>query len=63
MIARRSFIALAIAALTAKAFKVGSKLPSAKMHQGFPPEMVDLATKCKGKKLVLVGLPGAFTPT
>jgi peroxiredoxin len=30
---------------------------------GFNPiEKVDLAERCKGAKVVLLGLPGAFTP-
>jgi hypothetical protein len=42
---------------------VGDKVPSVNLHKGFPPEKVPLAELCKGKKVVLVGLPGAFTPT
>jgi peroxiredoxin len=30
---------------------------------GFPPEKVNIAERSKGKRLFLVGLPGAFTPT
>ena len=30
---------------------------------GFPPEKVNLAQRVAGKKVILVGLPGAFTPT
>merc|ERR1712107_724692 len=30
---------------------------------GFPPEKVMLGDLCAGKKVVFVGLPGAFTPT
>jgi peroxiredoxin len=32
---------------------------------GFPPaggEQFDLAARCAGKKVLLLGLPGAFTP-
>ena len=43
--------------------KVGQKVPSVMLHKGFPPEKVNLADITKGKKTVLVGLPGAFTPT
>jgi 2-Cys peroxiredoxin 5 len=50
-------------ALAAAQLKVGDKLPSVKLHHGFPPESVDIAERTAGKKVVLVGLPGAFTPT
>ena len=43
--------------------KVGDPIPGINLHSGFPPKMVKLSTYCKGKKIVLVGLPGAFTPT
>jgi len=42
---------------------VGDSVPSVDLHEGFPPEMVNLADYSKGKKMILVGLPGAFTPT
>jgi len=38
-------------------------VPSVELDKGFPPEKVALGEFCKGKKVVLVGLPGAFTPT
>jgi len=43
--------------------KVGDAVPSVSLDQGFPPVKVPLADYCKDKKIVLVGLPGAFTPT
>jgi len=43
--------------------KVGDSIPAVELDKGFPPEKVALADFCKGKKVVLVGLPGAFTPT
>jgi len=42
---------------------VGDAIPSVSLDKGFPPTKVPLADYCKGKKLVLMGLPGAFTPT
>jgi peroxiredoxin len=42
---------------------VGDAVPRVSLDQGFPPVKVPLADYCKGKKIVLVGLPGAFTPT
>jgi len=43
--------------------KVGDAVPAVDLHKGFPPEKVALREFCRGKKVVLVGLPGAFTPT
>jgi len=42
---------------------VGSEIPSVEIDCGFPPEKVNLAERTKGKRVILVGLPGAFTPT
>jgi len=42
---------------------VGDAIPNVGLDLGFPPEKVMLGEFCKGKKVVLVGLPGAFTPT
>jgi len=43
--------------------KEGDALPSVELDKGFPPEKVNIAEFSKGKKIVIVGLPGAFTPT
>jgi len=42
---------------------VGDKLPSVNLHSGFPPEEVNLVDYTNGKNILVVGLPGAFTPT
>jgi len=46
-----------------KRLKIGDTVPDVCLHDGFPPKMVSLPELCKGKKIVLVGLPGAYTPT
>jgi len=46
---------------------VGTKIPDVELHTEFGAPSADnrimLGERCKGKKVVLVGLPGAFTPT
>jgi len=46
------------------AFAAPSKLPSIELMQGFPDvEKINVAEYCSGKNVIIVGLPGAFTPT
>jgi 2-Cys peroxiredoxin 5 len=51
------------ALVAASAISTGTKVPSLELDYGFPPAKVNLAERLAGKKVVLVGLPGAFTPT
>ena len=39
---------------------VGDSIPNVSLDKGFPPTKVPLAEFCKGKKIVLVGLPGEY---
>ena len=58
------FLAVALLAASASAvIKVGDTLPSVTLDLGFPPEKVNLLERAKGKNVILMGLPGAFTPT
>jgi hypothetical protein len=42
---------------------VGDKIPSVELDHGFAEMVkVDLAERCAGRKVILLGLPGAFTP-
>ncbi|HSQ66954.1 MAG TPA: GNAT family N-acetyltransferase [Polyangiaceae bacterium] len=51
--------------------KIGDRIPDATLMEstGFgeacplPPEKVSVAEACKGKRIVVFGLPGAYTPT
>ncbi|XP_074862157.1 peroxiredoxin-5, mitochondrial [Carettochelys insculpta] len=42
--------------------KVGDRLPSVEVYEGDPGTKVDVAALFKGKKGILFGVPGAFTP-
>lgn len=57
---RRSLV---MAAQRAGFASVGDRLPSVDLHLGFPPKKYNVADFCKDKSVLLVGLPGAFTPT
>lgn len=41
----------------------GDKLPFVDVHWGFPPQYINLPEYCGGRNVIIVGLPGAFTPT
>jgi len=41
---------------------LGDKVPAVEVDYLFPPEKVNMAERLKGKKTIIVGLPGAFTP-
>jgi len=46
------------------AIAVGSKFPSVEVDDAkWPPAPYNLADKIADKKVIVVGLPGAFTPT
>lgn len=43
-------------------FKVGDKLPSVDLFENTPTDKVNLAQVAPGKKIIIFGVPGAFTP-
>jgi len=43
-------------------FKVGDKLPSVDLFENTPTESVNLAETAAQKKIIVFGVPGAFTP-
>jgi 2-Cys peroxiredoxin 5 len=48
----------------ASSIKVGESIPDdVDLHFGFPPERINVKDRVAGKKVILLGLPGAFTPT
>mmetsp|Transcript_98129 Transcript_98129/g.210468 ORF Transcript_98129/g.210468 Transcript_98129/m.210468 type:complete len:126 (-) Transcript_98129:986-1363(-) len=51
------------AAPVKRRLKIGDSVPDVSFDSGFPPTKVSLVEFCKGKKVVLMGLPGAYTPT
>ncbi|KAF0301064.1 Peroxiredoxin-5, mitochondrial [Amphibalanus amphitrite] len=42
--------------------KVGDKLPEATLFEDSPANSVKTSDLCKGKRVILIGVPGAFTP-
>mmetsp|Transcript_100862 Transcript_100862/g.183931 ORF Transcript_100862/g.183931 Transcript_100862/m.183931 type:complete len:116 (-) Transcript_100862:1131-1478(-) len=52
-----------VAPIISEQLAVGSEFPSVEIDFGFPPEKVNMAERVKGKRAIIVGLPGAFTPT
>eukprot|EP00912_Choanoflagellata_sp_UC4_P001797 UC4_evm5s1151 len=42
---------------------IGSRLPSTELHLGFPPAKICLSDFASGKRIIMLSLPGAFTPT
>ena len=46
------------------AFAAPSKIPLVEVMQGFPDvQKINIAEYCGDKNVIIVGLPGAFTPT
>ncbi|GAB6022440.1 Peroxiredoxin-5, mitochondrial [Chamberlinius hualienensis] len=43
--------------------KVGDKLPEATLYENTPADTVSINELCAGKKVVIFGVPGAFTPS
>jgi peroxiredoxin len=62
---RRALFAVSCAATltSVRGIAVGDSIPNVGLDSGFPPEKVMMGDFSKGKKVVVVGLPGAFTPT
>ena len=60
-----STLVLGLAAAAASAIKVGDKFPTGlTLDYGFDPvEKIDLSARISKKNVLVVGLPGAFTPT
>ena len=43
---------------------LGDHAPDVGLDVSFPgPKEVNFAQRCKGRRIILLGLPGAFTPT
>ena len=64
LVRRLGLMLLFVSSLLVSASLVGKKIPDVvQLDFGFPPEKVPLAERVAGKKVILVGLPGAFTPT
>lgn len=57
--------AVMLCSTVASAFtiKAGDKVPAADLHFGFPPNFVNTEDYLEDRNVIVVGLPGAFTPT
>ncbi|EEB15091.1 peroxiredoxin-5, putative, partial [Pediculus humanus corporis] len=42
---------------------VGESIPSIDLYEGDPGNSINMADLCKNKKVVVFGVPGAFTPS
>eukprot|EP00434_Breviolum_minutum_P040318 symbB.v1.2.035823.t2/scaffold4870.1/size33650/2 len=42
---------------------VGDRFPDVEVDMGYPPTKVNMVSRLAGKKTIVVGVPGAFTPT
>jgi len=51
-----------LAAVANMPIKVGDKLPSVELFENNPGTKVNIADAVKGKRVVIFGVPGAFTP-
>jgi len=59
-----SLVVATLALTSVDAIDVGDAIPSdMTLHHGFPPQDISLDARLKGKNVLMVGLPGAFTPT
>jgi len=53
-----------LAVVITDAIEIGERIPKdLTLHHGFPPETISLDDRMANKKVLLIGLPGAFTPT
>ena len=58
----RSFASKAAAAKKMAELAAGAAVPSVALGEGTPATSVNLAELAKGKRIVVFGVPGAFTP-
>ena len=56
-------VLLCSAVASAFTIKAGDKVPAADLHFGFPPTFVSTEEYLADRNVIVVGLPGAFTPT
>ena len=58
-----SLLGLLLSITQTFAVKVGDTFPAIELHHNFPPEKINIADRIANKNAIIVGLPGAFTPT
>lgn len=42
--------------------QAGDEIPNVDLHEGTPATKVNIAQLCTNKKVIIFGVPGAFTP-
>jgi 2-Cys peroxiredoxin 5 len=63
MMSGRDALPLKDAAATQPRIAVGDKIPAITIDHGFNPiGKVNMSERLQGKKVIIMGLPGAFTP-
>ena len=64
-LSKSAIAAVMLFSAVASAFtlKAGDKVPAADLHFGFPPTFVGSEDYLADRNVIVVGLPGAFTPT
>ena len=64
LVATAALLCVATTITTTFAIDVGDDVPNdLTLHHGFPPAKISLDERFANKKVLLIGLPGAFTPT
>lgn len=62
LLSRQAVCRLHLSASLKMPVQVGDNIPNVELYESTPANKVNLAEESKGKKVILFGVPGAFTP-